>query len=457
MSAVIGIVGAGFSGTMLAVHLSRLARRSGAEVRIVLWEQGPTVARGRAYSTNSPRHLLNVPAERMSAFPDQPGHFAEWARARDASAAPGAYLPRRLYGDYLQEILDGAIRESRGRLSLRAAEVEGIDPERAALRVRLRSGTSELVDRVVLATGHPLPGPPLPLDATVLESGLYRADPWDPRSVEGLSDSSDLLLIGSGLTAIDVVLEARSSGFRGTTHTLSRRGLLPLSHAAHAAAHSTPPLEFPTPRVLAMMRTLRVRAARERKRGADWRVVVDALRPITQELWRSLPISEQRRFLRHVRPYWEIHRHRVAPRVAAEIERELQSGSVVRHAGAMASVENSEGGLRVTVRRRGRGQRYALVVQRIVNCTGPNTQIEMNRAPLTRTLLAGGLCRPDRLGIGIACDPEGAVIDASGRITRKLFALGPLRKGELWESTAVAELRVQAERLATRLVGELEG
>ena len=447
------IIGGGFSGTLVAVLLGRLARSRGLDIAVSLWEQGDGSARGHAYATDCPKHLLNVPAGRMSAFADEPGHFLEWVRARGVPAGPGSFVERRLYGAYLGEILDRGLREARGRLRMTRGRVVDVDATEAVLRIQLADGRTDHADAVVLATGHPLPSPPARFDRAVQESGRFEPNPWSPAATGGLADDSDLLLIGSGLTAVDVLLQARELGFKGTVRVLSRRGLLPLAHGSDPLR---PSVDLPTlgpPRVRTMMRALRSEVAEAATRGIDWRVVFDSLRPRTQELWKSLPLVERQRFLRHARPYWEVHRHRVAAPVKAAVESELAAGTLVRHAGRILGIDLEGDRLRVMVRPRGGGAEYALRVQRVVNCTGPNTGIEILDSPLTRSLLAKGLCRADLLGIGLACDADGAVLYGANRPSRRLFTLGPLRKGELWETTAVPELRVQAGLLAGRLAG----
>jgi len=452
----IAVVGAGFSGTMVAVHLLRLARSFSADVSVALYEQGGAPGRGHAYGTTSPIHLLNVPAGRMSAFPDAPTHFLDWARARDGSVRPEAFLPRHDYGEYLAEILNRETKESKGRLEIRSAEVLDVESAGEGLRLRFRSGPARSASRVVLATGHPLPAPPIPLDRAVLDGGRYKENPWDSAALDRLPGDASLLLIGSGLTAVDVLLESRRRGFRGVIHLLSRRGLLPLPHGGAEPPRSGIPADFPRGRLLPMMKRLRMEALRAEKNGEGWRSSIDALRPATQELWRSLDAEEKQRFLRHPRAYWEVHRHRVAPEIDEKVKVELQSGSVVRHAARIVAIGAASDGLRVAIAPRGAAAAKELLVQRVINCTGPNTGVEMCRSPLTLTLLTSGACTPDEVGIGLACDADGALMDSAGRVSDRLFTLGPLRKGELWESTAVPELRVQAERLARRLLGGMD-
>ena len=447
----IAVVGAGFSGTMVAVHLLRLARSSSADVVVSLSEQSGAPGRGHAYATTSPIHILNVPAGRMSAFADAPDHFLEWARARDGSVSPGAFLPRHLYGEYVAEILDREARASDGRLRVLTEEVLDVEPEGEASRLRLRSGTTRIASHVVLATGHPLPAPPIRLDRTVLDEGRYKENPWHGEALDRLPDEATLLLLGSGLTTVDVLLDARSRGLRGVVHILSRRGLIPQPHDQKPAPRAAPP-DIGAGRVRPMMRRLRNAIREAAPRGEDWRPIFDSLRPSIALLWASLDLSEKRRFLRHARPYWEIHRHRIAPDIAARVHEELDSGRAVLHAGRLLAIEPAPNGARATVQPRGRSERIQLTVGRVVNGTGPNTSIEMWRSELTRALLSRGLCVTDELGIGLRCDEDGAVLDARGRVSERLFTLGPLRKGDLWESTAVPEIRVQAEGVARRIL-----
>jgi uncharacterized NAD(P)/FAD-binding protein YdhS len=452
MRSEVAVVGAGFCGTMVAVHLLRMARASSTDVSVALYEQGGTPGRGHAYATTSPIHLLNVPAGRMSAFADAPGHFLEWARLQDGSVSPSAFLPRHRYGEYLAEILNGEIKGSEGRLRVHSGEVLDVESEGGASRLRLRSGPGQAASHVVLATGHPLPASPVPLHRAILDAQRYKENPWDDEALGELTGDGALLLIGSGLTAVDVLLESRRRGFRGVIHLLSRRGLLPLAHGRADAPRSSVAADFPRGKLLAMMKRLRQEARRAEKSGESWQSSLDALRPATQDLWRSLSLAEKQRFLRHPRAYWEVHRHRVAPEIDEKVKVELQSGKLMRHAARIVSIEIEGDGLRVAVRPRGASAARELVVQRVINCTGPNTGIEMFQSPLTQALLKSGACRPDEIGIGLSCDADGALVDAAGGVSNRLFTLGPLRKGELWESTAVPELRVQAERLARRLM-----
>jgi len=422
----------------------------------MLYESSGRACAGRAYGTSSPAHWLNVRAAAMSAFAAEPDHFLEWARAADPATRPDAFLPRRRYAEYLGAILDATRRSCGDRLEVCADEIRDVDSVGGALQIHLRSGPTRTVSHLVLATGHPLPSPPIALAPKVVESGRFRDDPWNPAALDGLPRESRLLLLGSGLTAVDVLLEARRSGLRGTIHVLSRRGLLPLPHATVPAPGRALTGELAVdakPRVL--MRRMRDEARAACANGGDWRQVVDGIRGETSARWGSWSRAEKKRFLRHARPYWEVHRHRVAPEVGAQVAEEIGSGSAVLHPARVVRIDAAPSGLDVEIRPRGRSGTERLIVDRVINCTGPNTGVSMCDSELTRALLRRGLAVADDLGIGLHCDPDGALLGDT-RAKGRLFTLGPLRKGELWESTAVPEIRVQAERVARRIVEDLD-
>ncbi|HEV8128431.1 MAG TPA: FAD/NAD(P)-binding protein, partial [Candidatus Eisenbacteria bacterium] len=311
----VAILGAGFSGAMVATHLLRMARDAKADVRVRLVD--PTaIGRGRAYATTSPAHRLNVRAAVMGAFPDDPEHFARWAHARDASMNGDGYLPRGLYGDYVAEIVARERATAGARFESVCDEAIDVEESGDGLRVRLRSGATLTCAHLVLATGHPLPGLPVTLDPELVASGRYRENPWARDVLDGLEPDATLLLLGSGLTTVDVLLESRRREIAGTVHILSRRGLLPQAHAASPVPRPAPP-DIGTGNVRSMTRRLRDAIRDATRRGVDWRAVFDSLRPETATLWATLPLQEKRRFLRHVRPYWEVHRHRIAPDIAA--------------------------------------------------------------------------------------------------------------------------------------------
>ena len=450
------IVGAGFSGTLTAVHLLRQSDRA---VHLHLVERDPAqFCRGVAYGSAGRCHLLNVPAARMSALPDQPDHFLQWAGARaerlvDArwvpEVGPDAFLPRRAYGDYLAELLDQA--EEAGsrmhRLHRHHDKAVGLDQDARGLVLHLASGTSLRTDRLVLALGNFPPGHPAPSGAGFLSSPRYHRNPWRAGALEAVLRAPSCLLAGSGLTMVDWVLALDDAGYEGTIHTLSRRGLWPQGHAQTRATRFR--LVEEPPSVRRWLRQMREAVAAE---GGQWHAVVDSLRPATAALWARLPASERQRFLRHLRPFWEVHRHRVAPRVAHRLHSLLEAGRIVHHAGRILDGVDTGGAITLQVRRRGASVTTDLRVGAVVNCSGADGNYRRLESTLVDTLLRGGLMVPDRLGLGLRITPEGALLDGQGRPSARLFTLGPACKGLVWESTAVPELRGQAAKLAGHLL-----
>jgi uncharacterized NAD(P)/FAD-binding protein YdhS len=413
----VAIVGAGYSGTIAAVEIARAA--PGCE--IILIEKSGHFARGAAYGTTSPGHLLNVRARNMSALAGEPGHFAAWAAGEGWS--PDDYVPRRDYRRYLAGLLDGAAGIAR-------VTGEAVAVEDGA--IRLASGERIDCDAAVLAGGNF----PSRLPAAFGPRAIH--DPWGPEGAakvaEAAASGGELLLVGTGLTMVDMAVSLEEAGFAGRITATSRRGLVPRPHISPAAT----PLEWAPP---ARLRAL-VRAVRGR---SPWRASVDGLRPHSIALWRGLEEAEQRRFLRHLRPWWDVHRHRIAPAVAARIEAMRETGRLEIAPGRIVRVD----GEAVTIARRGGGElrrRFGA----IVNCTGPEADVRRIEDPLIRGLLESGRARPDRLGLGLEVDRESRV-EGKGA-SPMLYAIGPLSKGAFWEIVAVPDIRGQAAGVARAIL-----
>jgi len=451
----VAVIGAGFSGTLVATHLLR--GRSGP-LRVLLVDRTGRFGAGIAYGTRAACHVLNVPAGRMSAFPDDPDHFVRWAgRVRSADepvlVEPHTFAPRPLYGRYLHSVLEDATRAATpdGRLERVGEDAIAIEPNPGGAVVRFASGRCVRVDAAVLALGHFPPRDPPVADRTFFASERYVSWAWSPTALAGLAPDADVLFVGAGLTAVDLALELAERRHVGRIHMLSRRGLFPQAHRPTAPYPAfLDPAALPT-RIAQIARHVRREVAVAKSVGHDWRAVVDALRPVTQRLWQGLPTVERRRFLRHVRPHWEVLRHRMAPEVAATIEHLRTDGRLVVHAGRLQGFREDRDGVAVTFRRRGDGEEVGLTVERVVNCTGPESDIRESHHPLVRDLSARGLIRPDPLGLGLDVAADGGLLDTGGASSSWLFTLGPLCKGRLWEVTAVPEIRVQAAALAARL------
>jgi len=453
----IAIVGGGFSGSLVAVQLLRRAEQP---LRIVLIERDDMPGRGVAYRDQPECHLLNVRAEAMSAFPDDPDHFLNWLNNHYSPCHPvgtSEYLPRRIYGAYVESLIADAQRHARRgvTLEIRIDEVLGLRQSAEATSLRLRSNSRLRADRVVLACGNPGPADPALADAQALGSRRYLGQAWSTPGLYSVNRDEDLLLIGSGLTALDWLASLADRAHRGLIHMVSRRGLLPQAHRAITArALSFDPLSLP-PRVRPLLRQLRCEINTLVAGGGDWRSAIDALRPQLQDLWRRLPLNEQRRFLRHLRPYWEVHRHRAAPRVMTTVERLLASGQLQLQAGRLQNLDDRGDRIDASVRLRSDGSLRGLSVHRVINCTGPECDYRRLNHPLIVSLREQGLIEADALGLGLRSDARGALLDHAAQPSTRLYTLGPPRKGQLWETTAVPEIRVQAQALALELLAQL--
>jgi uncharacterized NAD(P)/FAD-binding protein YdhS len=450
--ATIAIVGGGFSGTMVAVNLSR--RADGSPIRVLLFEKRDRFARGLAYGTQCDQHLLNVPAGLMSAFPDEPTHFLDWLQARDPSAGHGTFAPRRVYGDYLESLLHDST--ATGKLEPVHDEVvalrEGIEPGEP-FELRTSSGRSFSVDQVVLALGNPPPRDPPGLAMTPRDRG-YVADPWCPEALEGLEGDETIALLGAGLTALDLVIEASARGHRGKILAISRHGLLPRAHRPVAPRPHFAMANRPRT-ARALLRAVRVETAECQGEGGDWRSVVDGIRPVAQTLWRSMGDGERERFVRHLATRWDVHRHRVAPDVDDAIRAMIDQGRLEVIAGRIFSFEAGEANQVLTLRRRGSLEIETIPVDRVINCTGPSRDIRESPGDLLRSLLESQIARPGPLALGLDVADSGTLIGADGLENSRIFAIGPLLKGQLWETTAVRELRCQARELADRMLNRI--
>ncbi|HEY0116015.1 MAG TPA: FAD/NAD(P)-binding protein, partial [Allosphingosinicella sp.] len=336
------IVGGGFSGAMLAVNLLR-----GPGPRVTLVERGPAPALGLAYGAAHQSHLLNVRAGNMSAFPDEPGHFAAWLAERGQADAAAAFAPRPVYGAYLQELLAEAQRREGARLAIVNASAIALETSEGGASVTLEDGRRIQADAAALATGNLPPHPPRGLDPRGLSPGRYWGDPWAPGVAGGLQRTDRVLIIGTGLTMVDVALLLDASGFTGRIDAISRRGLLPHAHAAAA------PPDRPRQQAPATLPSALLREVRARGEAIGWRQAVDELRPFTQKMWRAASDPERGRFLRHLRPWWDVHRHRIAPAVHERIQAMIDCGRLVPAAGKLISFKDAAEGVEVSWRPRG--------------------------------------------------------------------------------------------------------
>lgn len=437
----IAIVGAGFSGAALAAELVR--QRVNAD--IVLIDRSGNFGPGLAYGTRDEAHLLNVPAFGMSAYAHEPFDFVQWLQRNKPRTAPGAYVSRATFGKYVRSVLAQA-RAARffGGLSYRYGDVLSCELQGARWVLTMAAGKLVIADAVVLALGQQ---PSRPLSVFQC-AGIVQLSPWDTKAQARLP-RGDVLLIGTGLTAVDVALSLAPRR-KGVIYALSRRGLLPRPHLAPVQLTQAPPF-FPPLTLSEAVHAFRQEAAAMAANDEPWQLAMERLRDNATELWRRLSPEEQRRFVRHLRPWWDVHRHRMAPLVAARVEALRRDGRLKILAGEIVSAEPEARGLLVHHRQRHSLVRHRLHVAGVINCTGGDIDIESSAQPLLKQMLRDGLVRPAANGLGFDLDEESRVLDAAGGPHASMFAIGPLTQGAFWESTAVPDIRVWAGRIASHL------
>jgi len=430
----VAVIGGGFSGTMVA---AQLARRG---VDAVLIDGSGRAGLGVAYSTRDPAHVLNVRAEVMSAWPDDLDHFVRLVEQEGGTRRD--FVQRRQFGRYLRAILEEGMET--GCLRLVERQAVSANPGEEGWIVSVENGETIEASGLVLAIGNH-PPEPLPLGQG---SARVINNPWGAEALAAVEDLAasheDVLLVGTGLTMVDAVLSLDAAGHRGRIVGLSRRGLIPRGHAEFTPA----PVEaedVPHGNVRSLWRWLRHRGAQ-----VGWRAAIDALRPHSQWLWQSLPPGEQKRFARHARPWWDVHRHRIAPEVAQQLHDMVAQGRLEIVAGRIQSVEDDGGALVVAYRRRGSSRIVEGRFAYMINCTGPLGAISRTRDPMLKGMLADGLARPDQLGIALDVDERSRVVGAE-----RAWAMGPLTKGRYWEIIAVPDIRYQAAAVAEDIAMEL--
>ena len=463
---VIAVVGAGFSGTMAAIHLRRALP---SDHMVYLFDRTGRFARGPAYARTDAPHLLNVRSVNMSALPDDPSHFERWLAAQTQAwpaevqvTEAGTFATRRLYGRYLRALLHREMTLSGGRVRLCADEVTHLTPTQSGWRMQC-ARREVTVDAVVLAAGNTPSGRP--------SDGVVCYDPWIAAASERLRPDEPVLIVGTGLTMVDLALGMHARGFAGPIIALSRRGLVPQPHAKPGAAWPSLSEDPPAGRtsLVTLLRQVRHEVRKAAHQGVDWRAVIDGLRPVTSMIWQRLPLDQRSSFLRHLRPFWDSHRHRMAPSVAAAYASLVERGVLVLRRGRVRKVVTSDrpqgrvarveiqGRVTTQVRSatqgRGGASTETLVVQRVVYATGVGAAAAEDG--LIAGLVASGLARADRHGMGLDVTGTLEVVDRDGRPVPHLWALGPLVRGVFWECTAVPDIRVQAHEISAQIAAQV--
>ncbi|TRA99881.1 MULTISPECIES: FAD/NAD(P)-binding protein [Rhizobium/Agrobacterium group] len=444
MSYDVALVGSGFAAICTAAHLlSSLP----AKASIVIVGDESDFGRGTAYRTELPYHRLNVPAGRMSVFPDRPKDFVDWLKESGIGDDPLLFASRGDYGLYLRDRLATLLRsrEQRARVDFIRAKASTCRPADAGgFTFVLENGETMRAQNVVLCVG--VGAASLPVQTVANDEGRAQriiGHCWQPGWLSKVKTGDRVCILGSGLTMIDQVLTLRGKGHTGPIHVLSRRGLVPHPHISPPLPPVDPILPEETTEISRLLQSLR----KQVRDGAPWRTVMDGLRPRTQSLWQVLTVAQRSRFLRHALPWWNIHRHRIAPEVHAAFEKLLADDVLEVHAGYLNSVEEQDEGITLRYRRRHTQISKELQVDWVVNCTGME-RAGIGHSRLLENMRNDGVLLLDPLGLGVEVDDESRLLRADGQSWPGLFAAGALTAGRLWEITAVPDIRVQAQKIA---------
>ena len=431
----VAVVGGGASGLLTAFQL--LAGSSDSDLAVTIHEASGVLGRGVAYGTSDPRHLLNVRARHMSAYADVPSDLIDWARRSGRDPDPLGFLPRTEYAHYLQDTLADVADH---RLTISAGRVDDIVQVPGGFELHTHHRVAR-AGAVVLAYGNQAPQPVVAGGVDLAELPGHLADPWDLGAIRALPDDAVVVLVGSGLTAVDLAITLLEDSPKRRAVMVSRHGLLPHTHIEQQSTGWVSPLPpgHLTADSLAEFVLGQVQAAR--RSGVNWRNVLDGLRPHTQLFWQRLDTDERQKFLTDYARLWEVRRHRMAPAVYDRVNDYRKFGRLKVLAGGIEGA-GSHGG-KAQLRINGED----LVVDAVVNCTGPLTDLTRTTDPLLRSLQARGLAAPDPLRLGVSATPDGQVKGADGDVVPGLYAVGPPRKGILWESTAIPEIRTQAAQV----------
>lgn len=445
------IIGAGFSGVMTAVNLIKFSEQP---LKIYLADSRKERAKGLAYSTNNDLHLLNVPAGKMGAFHDDIENFYKWIKEHYSQFKADDFVPRRIYGEYLDSIFSEYKKKALSKnIQLNEINDKAIDITIINNRYQVAFKYHEMIiaDKVILATGN---FPPRNISVTTPEfykSESYFQNPWGEKVFEKLTDNN-ILLIGSGLTMVDLVLSLFQRNYHGKVYVISPHGYIP---RVHEKTQDYPYFfdENNLPETVKhAFKIIKNEIKKAEKQGISWHSVVDSIRPFTQKIWLNFSTEEKNKFMKYLRHRWGVLRHRMAPQVSEIFNSLLKNKQIEIFAGKIISFDESENNIKVVFKNRKSNNIQEIRVEKVINCTGPESDITRIDDQLIKNLLEKKLIKPDSIKLGIDASPTGNILNENNEVEKNFFTIGNNLKGVLWESTAVPELRQQSYILALELL-----
>lgn len=459
-SKVVAIIGGGVSGAGVALHLAELL--PGGVAEIIVFEPREELGRGLAYDTEDPAHRINVPAARMSLFPDQPEDFLEWVVSTGAvDDDPEAVRPdgnvfpqRRLFGAYCAARLRPFVEA--GQIAHRRASVTGVEKTGDGWMLSDSTGIATRADLLVIATTHPSPSPPRRLQAALADHPRYVADSTVPGALDVVRTDDRVLIVGNGLTAADIVASLSLSGHRGPITSVSRRGLRSRGHTLTAQDPFGDFLARPSKTASELLHSVRQAIAEAAISGISWHAVIDEVRGHGRQIWQGLPVAERRRIVRHLRPFWDVHRFRIAPQVEDVLEQAISEGRLTIAAGSVADAERDGELINITLKLRNGTQRLESF-DAVVVTTGPAHGGILQSQLWLSELGDAGLLELDPTGLGIACNDHSEAIGRAGDADPSLLIAGPLARGTFGELMGLPQVTEHTVLVAAELYRKLTG
>lgn len=448
----VAIIGGGFTGAAVAYHLTKLAE---TPVRILVFEPRPDIGPGLAYSTADPTHRINVPTARMTLVPEDEGHFMRWLAATreargdcSATLADGRCFPaRHMFGRYIRENLEPLLQD--GRMVHHRAQVSSVTQKGDRWRIRTTSAYEIIADVVVIATSHPPPVPPAILTDNLAGQPKFVADPWAAGALDAVEQNDRVLVVGTGLTMADIIATLDRKRHSGNIMAISRRGQRSRSHAAAPVEPFGDFLNPPSRTALDLLR--RVRDAV--RKGGPWQGLFDRLRTQGQDIWSVLPLQEQRRLIRHLRPFWDTHRFRIAPQVGALLDRRTVDGALTISAASVQQADMKDGRFAIALRDRA-GNTVTHIFDAVIATTGPGHSRILDGQPFLAGLVKKGLVMPDPTGLGLAVDTSSRLLAIHGA-NPSVFVAGPLARGKFGELMGLPEVTNHAVFVAENIISLL--
>jgi uncharacterized NAD(P)/FAD-binding protein YdhS len=454
----IGIIGGGFSGTMLVRHLVEQKKEL---LSVFIYNSNADFALGTAYNPQSSKLLLNVVAGKMSAFPDKPNHFVEWCLKNgigtDQDLLAGSFLPRSIYGKYLNDVwkeTQGIAEKNGHQLNLISTKVSKIDKDDSNYRIHSETG-KETVDYLILATGNELPGNPSLENNDFFKSNLYQQNPWRI-DFSRINREEPILILGNGLTMVDTVIELRENGFLQKIVSVSPNGFNILPHRNFNFQYKGPLNEISESQsLLDLVQMIRKELKRLKSFGISAEPLIDILRPKTQKIWQNFTEAEKRLFMKKLRHLWGVARHRI-PFVSYDfIQKERIENKLQITAGKLIDLRKENNSVTAEILDKKSNTIFKSSFSIVINCTGPETNIDRTQNELLRQLKSDGMIKQDELKLGLQVNDLFQILDREGNTHEKMYAIGNLLKGKLWESTAINELRGQASQIALQIIKQI--